>query len=108
MRKLTVFALLLILLATAGVAMAHPTGDQPNTGVFSAVCDGIGDVDVVITGQAGHTSLGPMSIARTIYANGQLVYENPGQGYQTVWCTWTLPEVPGVIFTGEIQIAPPR
>ena len=107
MRKITVFVLLLGLLSIAGIALAHPGDDHPNADVFTAECEGLGTIDVVLTGQAAHAG-GGIGIARTIYADGVLIFDHPGKGYETVSCSWTMPSAPGVNFTGDVQIAPPQ
>lgn len=106
MRKVTVLVFLLLLLATVGVATAHPGMNNPNAFVVDVDCPGYFTGEVVVTGSAGHTSIG-IGIPRTVYVDGELVFEHPGRGYKTIWCTWTESTAPGVVFSGDVQVAPP-
>ena len=79
---------------------------SPNAGTAWATCEGFAGVyEVTLTGKASHAEPG-IGIVRTLYANGNLVFDQAGQGYSTVFCTWTVEGDP-TQYSGQVQLAPP-
>jgi hypothetical protein len=104
MKKILVLVMVLTLLVPAAVAFADPD-KNPNAEVVTGTCEGLGTFEVVVTGSAGHTDFG-IAIPRSLYADGELVFEHPGKGYDTVWCEWAFEGDP-TQYSGEVQFAPP-
>lgn len=105
MKKFVMFVVVLAFLTSATVAFADP-GRNPNAGTAWATCEGFeGVYEVILTGRASRAEPG-VGIVRTLYADGVLVFDHPGQGYQTAWCDWTVEGDP-TQYSGEVQLAPP-
>jgi hypothetical protein len=102
MRKFLVLVFVLALLVPAGAVFADP-GSSPSSETFEVTCEGLGTFDVVVTGSAGHTDFG-IGIVRALWMNGELVFSNPGKGYTTIECSWS---VDGNDFVADVQGAPP-
>jgi hypothetical protein len=105
MKKLVMLVVVLTLLMSATVAFADPS-KNPNAGTAWATCEGFEGVsEVTLTGSAGHAEPG-IGIVRTLYVNGVLIFDHPGQGYQTTWCQWTVEGDP-TQYSGDVQLVPP-
>lgn len=111
MRKLIALFVPLCFLLSVGIAAAGP-GNNRNAQLIQATCENGLTADVVVTGAAGHTNVG-IGIARSLYRRTPLdtewrfVYKHPGRGFRTIWCEWTNEAEPGVLFGGDVQLAPP-
>jgi hypothetical protein len=104
MKKIGLLLIVLLLLLPAG-AVSADVGKNPNAVLVHVTCEGLGSFDVWVTGSAGHAPAG-IGIPRSVYVNGELVFEHPGRGYRTVWCEWTFDGDPNQ-YSGDVQIAPP-
>ena len=119
MKRFIPILVLLLLVLAVGVAYAKP-GDGPNSQLVLLTCGGE-TYDLIANGSgvAGHLPDGTIVKPRSntgVFPDGSelFLYEQPGEGYQTVECTWTIPGVcpgpdcPFASFYGDIQFSPPK